>query len=563
MLRRSLLIAVLLPLLSVPGARAQLIRRAPVTRALPADNIQISLPASMRGGDTVSGSVLLPANAPVGGTRVTFSSDHPELAGVLQAVTVPAFQRSAAFRVAAVARRGAPGSVVSIAASASGPTAAQGARTISVVQAAAAPVLVTSTATPPPVVAAAAAVGRSTIESRLEPAPPVDDWQPRTQAPVGGTIVITGSGFRPADVAVRIGTRKLTLVEATPTRIVARAPSGTDPGVLDPHIAGPLTVGHAGGQLRTLSESYRVVDRWDGYAPAATSVTRARPLSFTGVVAKRQWYTQFEITLQGLPGDEVVGIAGTPADGSCGQQLYTSAQHYPMTDGRVTLRAGMNFGIWALRCSRLQLPLLLRYRDQPDDVHTVVINLGSVGIRTIIRVEKTQQLLDAGVITFKGYAPSGTCAGQVDGTPVGRLTVEGDVAFQVHDELGGPNCLWELDQSRDGKWILRDNGWTIHQFGWTEAASAMGQRCSVQLQPRSGGDIGGFYFERGLVFMGRGMRMMAPDSVMNVAVGCASTAQQLVTIGIDANAPHSLAVRLDWVELAAPVDARRWQQVQE
>jgi hypothetical protein len=561
MLDRSLLVAVL-SLIGVPGVQAQLIRRAPPPRAEPAGNIQITLPATMRGGDTVSGSVQLPSNAPVGGMRVTFSSDHADLASAIEAVTVPAFQRSAAFRVAAGARRGAPAVVVSVTATTSGPTAARGTGAISVVQAAAAPVLVMSNAAPP-AVAAVSAVGLSTIESRLEPAPPVQDWQPRDQAPVGGSIVITGSGFRPADVAVRIGTRKLTLVEATPTRVVARAPSGTDPGLLDPHITGPLTVGHAGGQLRTLTESYRVVDRWDGYAPAAINVTRARPLARAGVAPQRQWVTKFDIALKGLPGDEVVGIAGTPADGSCGQQLYTSAQHIPVTDGRVTLSASMNFRLSALSCSRLQLPLRLRYRDQPDDVHTIVINLGPVVLRTIIRVEKTQQLVDAGVITFTGYAPSGTCSGQVDGTPVGRLAIDGDVAFQVHDELGGPACLWKLDQSHEDKWILRDNGWTIHQFGWTEAVSSTGQRCYVQLQPRTGSDVSGFYFERGLVFMGRGTRVMAPDSVMNVKLGCTSTAQQLVVIGIDPNAPHTLTAQLDWVELAAPVGATRWQEVQQ
>jgi hypothetical protein len=223
----------------------------------------------------------------------------------------------------------------------------------------------------------------------------------------------------------------------------------------------------------------------------------------------------------------------------------------------------MNFRLSALSCSRLQLPLRLRYRDQPDDVHTVVINLGPVMLRTIIRVEKTQQLVDAGVITFTAYAPSGTCSGQVDGTPVGRLAIDGDVAFQVHDELGGPACLWKLDQSHEDKWILRDNGWTIHQFGWTEAVSSTGQRCYVQLQPRTGSDVSGFYFERGLVFMGRGTRVMAPDSVMNVKLGCTSTAQQLVVIGIDPNAPHTLTAQLDWVELAAPVGATRWQEVQQ
>src|SRR5690348_3224730 len=39
----------------------------------------------------------------------------------------------------------------------------------------------------------------------LPPGPPVSDWQPRGRAPIGGTIVITGQNFRPADFQAAIG----------------------------------------------------------------------------------------------------------------------------------------------------------------------------------------------------------------------------------------------------------------------------------------------------------------------------------------------------------------------
>jgi hypothetical protein len=552
--------SLLLALLCVPELRAQVVRRPPPALREDAAVIQLTLPATMRGGETASGSLTLPRSAPAGGFQVSLRSDHPDAASVDPVVTIPAFQRTAAFGVSAAARRGAPGVAVIITASGGGTAPSRGSRTITVVQAAALP---TMSVTPPAVpVAAVSEPGRLAIESRLEPAPPVTDWQPRSQASTGSSIIITGSGFRPSDVSVRIGSRKLALVEATATRVVARAPSGTDPGVLDPHYAGPLTIGHAGGQLRTLAQTYRVVDRWDGYSPTVASVVRTAGLKLTDAVP-RQWYARFEISLGGLPGDEVAGIAGAPVDAGCGQQIYVSAATHPVTDGKATIPVSMNFALAAVSCSSLRLPLRLRYRDQPDDVHDVVVNLGRVQLRTVIRVANTQQLVDAGVISFTAGRESGTCAGEVDGVRVGRLTIDGDAAFRVHDELAGSACGWRLNQSLEsGKWILRDDGWTIQQFGWTNP-TVSASRCRVQLEPKTGSEMGVFFFERGQVFMGRGARMMAPDSIMNVSLGCTSTAQQMVIIGIPPEAPHSVTAQLDWVELAAPLGSTRWQQLQE
>ena len=565
---RWLLSAAILPLAAAPAA-GQVIRRAPAAPAAarlpeagPAPGeIQLTLPATVRGGDTVMGQLRLARTAPPGGLRISFTSDRAELAGVIGAVTVPAFQRTAGFSLAVTARRGTPAQTVTITATSGGPEAARGSRAVSVVQAAAAPVFVSSGATTAPVTAVSAA-GQAAFASRLEPAPPVDSWQPRYRVPQGGSVVITGSGFRLADIVVRIGTRKLTIVEATTTRLVARAPSASDPGVLDPHYSGPLTVGHAGGQLRTVADSYRVVDRWDGYAPTAASVARSGRLFLTSATPKK-WFTKFDVVLEGLPGDELLGVEGQPVDGSCGQELYVGGNAQPIVDGRVTLSVGMNFRLAATSCSRLQLPIKVRYADAPGDTRSIVVNLGRVELRTTLRVERTQELIDAGILSFTRHDVSGTCAGAVDGTTVGRITVDQDVAFRVHDELTGTKCLWVLDQSGVGKWILRDDGWTIRAFGWTAPSFPPGQRCHVQLEPRVGSELGVFYFERGQVYMGRGERAVAPDSTMNVALSCSSTAQQLVTIGLDPQAPHDLTARLDWVELGAPAGTTRWQQLKE
>ena len=337
--------------------------------------------------------------------------------------------------------------------------------------------------------------------------------------------------------------------------MVARAPTSNE--VPDPHYAGPLTIGHTAGQLRTLTEAYRVVDRWDGYTPAAASVAQSGRLYLTPGPSPK-WYTNFDVTLTGLPGDEVVSIAGEPVDASCGQQLYVGGTPHPIVDGRVTLRVGMNFRLSALSCSRLRLPLRVRYSDAAADLRLVTVDLGRVTIRKAVLVERTRQLLDAGLLSFKRYDVSGTCSGSVDSTAVGSITIDGDIAFRVHDELLGTRCLWVLEQSGPGKAVLRDDGWAITGFGWTEPTST--SRCDVQME---GGrsEWGMYSFDRGEVYMGRWTRAFAPDSLMNVALDCISTAQQAVIIGIPKDAPHDLTVRVDWVSFAAPVSAAGWEDL--
>jgi hypothetical protein len=540
---------------------AQAPRRQATAALSRGGEILIALPQTVRGGDTVPGSVTLPSNAPAGGVRITLTTSHANVTTVESAVTVPAFQRAASFNVAAAARRGEPGQTVTISARAAGVSPARGSRSILVTQAAAARTAVVAPAAAPPA-ATLSDAGQASIQSRLEPAPPVSDWRPRSQAQQGTTIVITGSGFRPADVAVRIGTRKLVLVEATSTRLVARAPGANDPGVLDPYITGPLSVSHAASQASVLERGYRIVDRWEGYAPRAARVAQRGALTFHDAVTTKQWVAIFEIDLEGLPGEEIVGHASAPTDGSCGQQLWTVSRA-PLTEGRASLEVRMIFRIDAMRCERLKLPLRLRYTDAPDDVRTVVLDLGAVNLRTVIRVERTQELIDAGILVFTDGSGSGTCTGQVDGIAVGRLTIEGDAAFRLHDALTGARCKWTLTQSTEpGGWLLREDGWTIHELGWKPSQFPQGQRCGP-VRKSGGSELGMFTFDRGEVYMGWDARRMAPDSAMHVLLACMAAAQAPFVIGLDPNAPHYVTAQLDWVELRTPAGAVRWQELVE
>jgi hypothetical protein len=196
-------------------------------------------------------------------------------------------------------------------------------------------------------------------------------------------------------------------------------------------------------------------------------------------------------------------------------------------------------------------------------VRTVVLELGGVTLRTIIRAESTQELIDAGVIAFTARDGSGTCSGQVEGVAVGTLQIEGDVAFRMHDQLAPSRCKWTLAESTEPrKWILSDDGWAIHQLGWKPSERSQGQRCGL-VRKSGGSELGMYTFDRGEVYMGWDARRMAPDSAMHVLLACMATAQAPFVIGIDPDAPHFVTARLDWVELLAPVGAVRWQEVLE
>jgi hypothetical protein len=126
----------------------------------------------------------------------------------------------------------------------------------------------------------------------LPPGPPVGDWQPRGRAVSGGTIVVTGQNFRPADFQAAIGSAKVKLpvrlASSTATRIELEVPDAAL-GQL-----GTLAVGYPGTQGTILETSYRidmptpsVID-----ATAGTSVTPflkrnlvVRVREFTGVKA--------------------------------------------------------------------------------------------------------------------------------------------------------------------------------------------------------------------------------------------------------------------------------------
>jgi hypothetical protein len=126
----------------------------------------------------------------------------------------------------------------------------------------------------------------------LPPGPPVGDWQPRGRAIIGGTIVITGQNFRPADFEAAIGPAKVKLpvrlASSTSTRIELSVPDGAL------GVRGTLAVGYPGTQGTVLETDYRIDPLTPSVidASAGTSVTPflERPLvvrirEFTGARA--------------------------------------------------------------------------------------------------------------------------------------------------------------------------------------------------------------------------------------------------------------------------------------
>lgn len=94
------------------------------------------------------------------------------------------------------------------------------------------------------------------LQSLLPPPPDVTDWQPRGRAVAGGKIVITGTGFRPADFEAAVGPSKYRLPvrvsSSTSTRIELDVPAD----VLG--VSGIFVVAHRGTQAKTLETNYKL-----------------------------------------------------------------------------------------------------------------------------------------------------------------------------------------------------------------------------------------------------------------------------------------------------------------
>ena len=107
----------------------------------------------------------------------------------------------------------------------------------------------------------------------LPPGPPVGDWQPRGRAIIGGTIVITGQNFRPADFEAAIGPAKIKL----PVRLAASTSTRIELQVPDAAlgIRGTLAVGYPGTRGTVLETDYRIDPLTPSVieASAGTSIT--------------------------------------------------------------------------------------------------------------------------------------------------------------------------------------------------------------------------------------------------------------------------------------------------
>jgi len=103
----------------------------------------------------------------------------------------------------------------------------------------------------------------SLSDATRPPAPNVTDWQPRGRAVVGGTIVITGRDFRPAEFEAVVGPAGAAvgpLKPRLPVRLKTSSSTRIELDVPDTAlgVTGPLIVAHHLTQARTLETSYRI-----------------------------------------------------------------------------------------------------------------------------------------------------------------------------------------------------------------------------------------------------------------------------------------------------------------
>ena len=107
----------------------------------------------------------------------------------------------------------------------------------------------------------------------LPPGPPVADWQPRGRAVIGGTIVVTGQNFRPADFQAAIGPAKFKL----PVRLATSTATRIELAVPDAALGqiGTLAVGYAGTQGTVLETNYRI----DPLTPSIIDATAGGPVT--------------------------------------------------------------------------------------------------------------------------------------------------------------------------------------------------------------------------------------------------------------------------------------------
>lgn len=276
---------------------------------------------------------------------------------------------------------------------------------------------------------------RQTIPAAaLAPAPAVSRWEPIGGNVDQGVIIIEGQGFDTTSIVVRHSGNALTLLEKSPTRVVARL--GTWSG--GSGSSGPLIVKHSTSETRVLSQNYPVRPRWPSTSPRVMEVQRlTQP-------APRIWGFVFEsaysVRLLDVPGDEVVeGELVESSDSNCAFATWRSPIRFgngpgdlialgtrlgtdnpiPIRDDPATFESGGRGAqelylrtVWlgtmqanADRLCDIRMRMKVRYRDLPLDVRIVEVLLRGVpspSLRKRVVVHDTYALLTSPLFRIEG-----------------------------------------------------------------------------------------------------------------------------------------------------------------
>lgn len=304
----------------------------------------------------------------------------------------------------------------------------------------------------------------STLPSALPllPAgPPVGDWQPRNRAVIGGTIVITGSNFRPADLVVVIASDKKRL----PVRVASSTSSRIEVDVPDDALGrtGTLAVGYAGTQATVLDETYLI------------DMPRPSLIDAEGPVIPR-YQNQVVFRIREFPGTRVdvdnIGFSGS----TCGFHKARGI-NYGSATRAADLTMRIAFQGWFENSGSCEVKLTMNpVSASGTSTGTLVMTAPiTVNAPTRYAVENTGVLIDllkpkvvhngAGSVC---QANSGDWPG---GQAVGVTTVSSDMQVLIRGNINDVSCHFQSEA-----WLM-PHGVRIAEIEWY--VNKNGNRCGA------------------------------------------------------------------------------------
>jgi hypothetical protein len=288
----------------------------------------------------------------------------------------------------------------------------------------------------------------------LPPGPPVADWQPRGRAVIGGTIVITGQNFRPADFQAAIGSAKFRL----PVRLASSSATRIELDVPDDALGrqGTLAVGYAGTQGTVLETAYRI----DPLMPAvidATAGTTVTPFLPRNLVVR----------VKEFPGVKA-NADNISFGGTCGFHKHAGVS-YGTLDRATDLSLRIAIDGWFDRSGSCQLeinvPALTATGASAGTIH--LTTPFTVAAPTRYTFDNTSQLQDKLSPQLVHFGLANICESSTNGV----TTVSSDFAVISR---GGPvdvECVF-----RTAQWLL-PLGVRLAEIRWKSAA--VGNRCGL------------------------------------------------------------------------------------